>query len=341
MSLALSVVVVVLATGAIWVGSDWLEDASARLATYYELPPVVQGGLIAAAGSSFPELASVVFAALAGSFGLGVGAIVGSAIFNVLVIPALAVLISGREIDSTRTLVHKETLFYLLAVVVLFLTFALALIYNPTDGEVNAAEGSLSGELTRLLVLLPLVTYILYLFLQWQDTVDYTPQPTTEQINPIKQWGWLLAGLLVILIAVERLVDAVIVLGDAAGTSDFLWGVTVVAIATSLPDTLVSVQAADRERDVASIANVVGSNTFDLLVVIPVGVLLTGAATINFAVTAPMMGCLVAATILLFVMLRTDLALTKWEAYLLLVAYGGFVAWVVAEALAVVNFLPS
>ncbi len=337
--IALAVVVVALATAAIWVGSSWLEDASARLATHYELPPVVQGGLIAAAGSSFPELASVIFAALAGSFGLGVGAIVGSAIFNVLVIPAAAVLVSGRPLDATRTLVHKETLFYLLAVVVLFLTFALALIYNPVDA--SQAGGSLSGEITRLLALLPLVVYLLYLFLQWQDTVDYTPQPSTQNIDPLKQWGWLLAGLLVILIAVERLVDAVIVLGDAAGTSDFLWGVTIVAAATSLPDTLVSVQAADKKRDVASIANVVGSNTFDLLVVIPVGVLLTGAATVDFAITAPMMGCLVAATVLLFVTLRTDLALTKTEAYLLLLAYASFVAWVLAEALAVIDLLPS
>lgn len=338
MSVALSVVVIILATAAIWIGSDWLEDASARLGTYYELPPVVQGGLIAATGSSFPELASVIFAALAGSFGLGVGAIVGSAIFNVLVIPALAVLISGREMDSTRTLVHKETLFYLLAVVVLFLTFALALIYNPVGGSL---DGSLSGELTRSLVLLPLAVYVLYLFLQWQDTVDYTPKPTTKKIDPIKQWAWLIAGLLVILIAVERLVDAVIVLGETAGTPDFLWGVTIVAAATSLPDALVSIQAADRDRDVASIANVVGSNTFDLLVVIPVGILLTGTEPIDFAITAPMMGCLVVATILLFVTLRTGLALTKREAYVLLGAYGGFLLWVFGEALAIVNLLPT
>lgn len=342
MGLALSIAVIVLATLVIWVGSSWLEGASARLATYYDLPPVVQGGIIAAAGSSFPELASVIFAALAGSFGLGVGAIIGSAIFNVLVIPALAVLISGRDIDSTRTLVHKETLYYLLSVMILFLTFALALIYFPVGGSPQpAGGGSFSGELTRPLVLVPLVMYVLYLFLQWQDTIDYSPPPTTERISPLKQWGWLLAGLLVILVAVERLVDAVIFLGEWADTPDFLWGVTIVAAATSLPDTLVSVQAADSERDVASIANVVGSNTFDLLVVIPVGVLLTGAATIDFAITAPMMGCLVAATVLLFVTLRTNLALTKPEAYVLLVAYAGFVAWVLAEALHLVNLLPA
>ena len=338
MELVVAVVVVVLTTAALWVGSTWLEGASERLATYYELPPVVQGGIIAAAGSSFPELASVVFSALAGSFGLGVGAIVGSAIFNVLVIPALAALISGRQLDATRTLVHKETLFYLLAVLVLFLTFALALIYNPVGDSLDA---SLSGRLTRPLVVLPLLVYGLYLFLQLQDTADYTPAADTERIEPLKQWGLLLAGLLVILVAVERLVEAVIVIGDAAGTPDFLWGVVIVAAATSLPDTLVSVQAAGSNQDVASIANVVGSNTFDLLVVIPVGVLLTGTATVDFSLTAPMMGCLVAATVLLFVTLRTQLALTQREAYVLLGAYAVFVGWVSAEALAVVNLLPN
>lgn len=328
------VVVILLATVAIWVGSEWLEEASAKLAFYYDLPPVVQGGIIAAVGSSFPELASVVFAALAGSFGLGVGAIVGSAIFNILVIPALAVLVAGTPVESTRTIVHKETLFYLLSVVVLFLTFALALIYYP-------GNGSLSGELTRPLVLLPLAVYVLYLFLQWQDTADYAGRVESFSIRPRRQWAFLLLGLLVILVAVERLVNSVIVLGDAAGTPDFFWGVTIVAAATSLPDALVSIKAAGKGRDVASIANVVGSNTFDLLVVIPIGVLLTGTALVDFAITAPMMGCLVLATILLFVTLRTDLLLTRREAYVLLLAYVGFVGWVLLEALAIVDLVPS
>ncbi len=332
--IAFQILVVLITTAGIWIGSGWLEEASAKLSTYYDLPPVVQGGVIAAAGSSFPELASVVFAALAGSFGLGVGAIIGSAIFNVLIIPALAVIVPGTNIKSTRTLVHKETLFYLLSVLVLFLTFALALIYYPVSG-------SLSGELTRTLVLFPLAVYVLYLFLQWQDTSDYSGKAETSSISPMKQWGLLIAGLLVILVAVERLVHAVIVLGDAAGTSDFLWGVTIVAAATSVPDALVSIQAADKDRDVASIANVVGSNTFDLLVVLPVGVLLTGAAVVNFAIAAPMMGVLVLATILLFVTLRTELALTRREAYVLLIAYTVFAGWILAEALALVNLLPS
>ena len=332
-SLALSVGLLVVSTVAIFIGSEWLESASARLAGHYDLPPVVQGGIVAAAGSSFPEFASVVFAALAGSFGLGVGAIVGSAVFNVLVVPALAVLLSPGQINATRTLVHKETLFYMLAVVVLFLTFALALVYNPTDGE-------LTGTLTRPLVLAPLAVYVLYLFLQWQDSVERHSTVSGAVDSVARQWGLLVLGLVVIAGAVWLLVEAVLELGESFGVSEFLWGVTVVAAATSLPDALVSIQAAEKQRDVASIANVLGSNTFDLLVVIPAGVLIVGAEPVDFGVTAPMMGALVAATVALFVTLRTGLALTRREALLLVVSYGLFLLWVVAEAVGLLSVLP-
>ena len=333
-SVALQVGVILVTSIAIWQGSELLEEGSAKLGVHYDLPPVVQGGIIAAVGSSLPELASVVFAALAGSFGLGVGSVVGSAIFNVLVIPALSVLLTAGTVGSSRTLVHKETLFYILAVVVLFLTFALALIYSPTGAR-------LSGELTRPLVLVPLAVYGLYLFLQWQDTADYRGVSAEVTIDPLRQWIRLVVGMAVIVVAVWALVEAVLALGETADVPDFLWGVTIVAAATSVPDTFVSVQAANSQRDVASISNVIGSNVFDLLVVIPVGVLLTGAAVVDFGVAAPMMACLVGATVLLFVGLRTDLELTAREAYVLLGAYVAFLLWIVAEAVQLLDLLPA
>ncbi len=81
---------------------------------------------------------------------------------------------------------------------------------------------------------------------------------------------------------------------------------TVIAAATSLPDALVSVRAARDDEDVTSLTNVLGSNTFNLLVAIPVGVLLAGSATIDFLVAVPMMGFLAAATLVFIVFTRTD-----------------------------------
>ncbi|TKX82892.1 sodium:calcium antiporter, partial [Halorubrum sp. SS5] len=75
------VLVIAAATGLIWVGSGWLEEAAETLAGYYGLPAVVQGSVVVAVGSSFPELVSVLVTAFTGVFDMGVGALVGSAIF--------------------------------------------------------------------------------------------------------------------------------------------------------------------------------------------------------------------------------------------------------------------
>ncbi|ADQ68996.1 Ca2+/Na+ antiporter [Halogeometricum borinquense DSM 11551] len=332
-SLAVNVGIILLATVGIYIGSGWLEQSSDTLSSYYGLPLVVQGAIVAAVGSSFPELASVVFSALSGSFGLGVGAIVGSAIFNILVIPALSGIVTHDDIESSRTLVYKEAQFYMIAVSVVVITFAMAVIYFP-----NGAP--LTGRVTRPLAVMPLALYGLYIFIQYADTADYEAEPVTD-VNVLRQWGTLVAGLIVILVSVEQLVHAVKFVGNVYGAPDFLWGITVLAAATSLPDTLVSVRAAKDGRGVTSLANVLGSNTFDLLVAIPIGVLIVGAAPINFAIAVPTMGFLTLATVLLFTVLRTDLSLTDGEAYGLLVAYIGFVLWMIAETADLTNFIPG
>ena len=336
MALLVDVSIILAATLAIWKGSDWLEASSERLAAYYGLPDVVQGAIIVAVGSSFPELATVVVAAIGGSMPLGVGAIVGSAVFNVLVIPAVAGIATDGDVDSNRTLVYKEAQFYMLAVSVLLITFALAVIYYP--GEV-----SLSGTVTRPLAAVPLALYGLYIFIQCQDTTEYESDPDEAVgIDARRQWLFLAAGLLVILVAVEQLVHAVGVIGRSFGVDEFLLGVTILAAATSLPDTLVSVRAARDGRGVTSLANVLGSNTFDLLVAIPAGVLIVGTWTVDFAMAVPMFGVLTGATILLFTALRTDLALSQPESYALLGTYLVFIAWVVAETAGLIGgFLPN
>ncbi|WP_435181797.1 sodium:calcium antiporter [Halorussus sp. AFM4] len=325
--------VILAATGLIWFGSGWLESAAERLAAHYGLPAVVQGSIIVAVGSSFPELASVVFTALGGSFDMGVGAIVGSAIFNILVIPGLSGVATDDDVESSRTIVYKEAQFYMIAVSVLLVTFALAVIYNPSDGA------ALGGTLTRPLAVIPVLLYGLYLFIQWQDVRDHEAEEAAGDVAVLRQWGKLAVGLVVILVAVEQLVGAVEGLNHAFGIPQFLAGVTILAAATSLPDTLVSVRSAKSGSGATSLGNVLGSNTFDLLVAIPIGVLIVGAAPVNFAVAVPMMGVLTLATILLFVVLRTDLSLTGAESYALLLSYLLFVAWVVAETAGVTDLI--
>jgi cation:H+ antiporter len=326
---------IVVTTAIIWVGSGWLESSAEQLSAHYGLPPVVQGSIIVAVGSSFPELASVVFTALAGVFGMGVGGIVGSAIFNILVIPALAGLAATGSLETNREIVYKEAQFYMIAVSALVITFALGVIYIPAP-----ETPPLFGEITRPLAMLPLLLYGLYLFIQWQDVSEYTGE--IERSDAVgRQWATLAGGLLLILVGVEQLVSAVEYLTHSFGIPEFLAGVTIIAAVTSLPDTLVSVRAAREGRGLTSLGNVLGSNTFDLLVAIPIGVLLIGTVSINFAVAVPMFGVLTLATVLLFTFLRTDLSLTTPESYALLVAYGLFVAWVIAETVGVTNLVAA
>ena len=337
-ALLLWTAVAVVATAVIWKGSGLLEGASARLAAHYQLPEIVQGAIVVAVGSSFPELSTTVISTLIhGEFELGVAAIVGSALFNILVIPAAAGLSGREQLRANRDLVYKEAQFYMIAVAVLTLTFAFAAIYHPVAGDGEAIR----GELTRWLAIMPVALYGLYLFVQYQDTLDHEDSVDVSGIRVGHEWAKLALSLAVIVIGVEGLVRAALAFGEIFGTPSFLWGITVVAAGTSIPDAFVSIRAARDGRGVTSIANVLGSNTFDLLVCIPAGVLIAGATVVNFSVAAPMMAVLTVATIALFLMMRTRMVLSRVESVLLLALYVGFVLWIGLETFGAVDLVPS
>lgn len=349
----LPLLAVVAASVLVWHGSVRLEKASAYLAVRYHLPPVVRGGLLAAVGSSLPELSSTILAtALHGEFELGVSVIVGSAVFNVLVIPGLAGLASGG-LRADRHFLYKDALFHISAVLVLLLSFSMAVVYNPLRTV------QLAGEMERWIVALPLALYGLYLFMHHQDSVDERarngdapadgraggrPDRPADGVRPAetrRQWLMLAFGLALIVAGVEVLVQSAIALGELSGTPSFLWGATVVAAATSLPDAVISVRASRSGADTVSLANVLGSNIFDLLVAIPAGVLVVGHARVDFGVAAPLMGYLGIATIVLFALLRTELKLSVREAWGLLAVYAAFVAMMILETLGAIDVVRS
>ncbi|MCW9707182.1 sodium:calcium antiporter [Fodinibius salsisoli] len=338
LSLLFWVLVSVIATAILWKGSDWLEKSAEKLSNYYELPAIVQGAIVVAIGSSFPELSTVVLSTLLhGEFDLGVSAIVGSAIFNILVIPACAGLAAKSPLEPNRDLVYKEAQFYMISVAVLIITFSFAAIYFPLASD----DHIILGEMNRVLALLPLLIYGLYIFIQYQDTLDYEPEFEADQIHVLKEWGLLMVSLAVILIGVEMLVQAAIKFGDLLGTPSFLWGISIVAAGTSIPDLFVSVRKAQKGDAITSLANVLGSNIFDLLVCIPAGILIAGTAVINFTIAAPLMGALTIATLILFSFMRTDMTLSRIESVWLLVIYGLFLVWMTLENFGLIDSIPS
>ena len=313
----------------IYVGSTYFERAAERLSRHYGLPVAVHGAVVVAVGSSFPELSSVVISTVVhGEFSLGVGAIVGSAIFNLLVIPAASALTS-EDLEATRDIVHKDAQFYIISVLVLFIVFALGATYVP--GGTNSA-----AILTRPLVVLPLATYGVYIFLHQQDASEYEAKEV-QNVDQRREWSILTVALVVITVGVEGIVRSALSLGRIFDTPTFLWGLTIIAAGTSLPDAFVSINAARNNDDVTSLTNVLGSNTFNLLVAIPVGVLLAGTATIDFLVAIPTMGFLAFATLVFVVFTRTDLELSNLEAVAFLALYVLFLLWMGLESVGAIE----
>ncbi|HFE44088.1 MAG TPA: sodium:calcium antiporter [Nannocystis exedens] len=338
MSILLYAALALLSTALIWRGSKALESSAKQLSRHYELPEIVHGAVVIAVGSSFPELTTTLLSTIVhGEFELGAAAIVGSAIFNILVIPGIAGLVAPEELRITRDLVYKEAQFYMLAVALLLLSFSLAVIYHPIDPDTT--KGTLLGIVDRELAMLPLGGYLLYLFLQYQDTVDVEAAPQVQAIRPVKQWLILLLSLLLIVIGVEGLVRSALAFGEILHTPSFLWGLTVVAIGTSVPDAFLSVRAARAGNPTICIANVLGSNTFDLLVAIPAGIMIAGTATINFSLAGPLIAVLALSTVLLFMMMRTGMVLTRRESAILLALYVAFVLWISLESFALIDLV--
>ncbi|UII27136.1 hypothetical protein LVD15_01540 [Fulvivirga maritima] len=219
-SLILYLGLIIISTIVVWKSSDLLEGSSQRLATYYKLPAVVQGAIITAIGSSFPELSTTVLSTLLhGEFELGVGAIVGSAIFNILMIPALSGL-TAKKLSADRILIYKDAQFYITSVAVLLLAFSLAVIYNPVPDK------ELVGSMTRGIALVPLLLYVLYIFLQQQETADYQKNDSKDKVADIKvgkEWLKLIGSLLLIVGGVEGLVRGALFLGEYLETPSFFW----------------------------------------------------------------------------------------------------------------------
>jgi cation:H+ antiporter len=331
----------VVSTGLLWLASNRLETCTFALSERYGLPDAVRGSLLMAVASSMPELATGLLAlGVHADFELGMSAIVGSAIYNILVIPACSVYARGEALRTNKELVYREAQFYLIAVVSLMVVLSMAVIYYGPAPLVEDGRRIFQGTFSRGLALVPLFLYGVYLYIQFEEVRDaLVENPPNLSINALQEWLALLMSIALILAGVDILLRVAIALGELLGTPTFLWGMTVVATATSLPDTFVSVKASAAGRIESSITNVLGSNVFDLLVAVPAAVLVAGATTINFTQVVPMMTFLVAATVVMLLLMRRRGELRKGEAAVMLVMYLGFGIWMASEAFGFTNLL--
>ena len=239
----------------IWYACGHLESAAHRLSKSYGLPEIIKGSMIMAIGSSFPEFATVVLAGMVhGDYELGFATIVGSAIFNILVIPGASVFFRTGAFGTNRDIIFRETQFYLISVLLMIVVLALAVIFFPVGNT------GFKGELSLPLAMIPLGLYILYVFIQFHEVRDLEASVENQSSPVVLEWLRLLVSIIAVTIGVELLVRTSIGLSDMLDTPSFFWGVTVIAVVTSVPDLFLSVKAARRETGVSSLSNALGSN---------------------------------------------------------------------------------
>lgn len=313
-----------------WKGANVIESTTSKISDHFGVSQAVQGGLIVAAATSFPELAIIVISVLVlGDFGVGAGAIIGTALFNILVIPA-AVAITSGDTTTTQGIVYRDAIFYMVAVLALFGVIALGVL--GTDGRELARISPQMG--VGLLVL-----YGVYVILLVGGKSGASGEKKTESTNVPKQTGLFAAGLVIVLVGVESMVGMTIEISEALNAPPFLISVTVLSAMSSFPDLLVGVKMGEAGDKRAAVANVFGTNTFNLVAALPIGVILAGGVSIGFLTSVPLMLFLFYTTLVVVMLSATDFEITIEEGYLFLAMYVAFLGWMTAEALGVTALL--
>jgi cation:H+ antiporter len=313
-----------------WKGANVVESTTTNISDHYGVSQAIQGGLIVAVATSFPELAIIVISVLVlGEFGIGAGALIGTAVFNILVIPGAVTIMTG-DTPTTRGLVYRDALFYVVAILGFFAVIALGVL--GTDGKEIA-------EITPQMGVGLLVLYAVYvvLIVGGQKNTGYVESDQETQVP--KQVALFVGGLGIILVGVESMIAMTIEVSDVLDAPPFLMSVTVLSILSSFPDLLVGVKMGKNQDRKAAVANVFGTNTFNLVAALPIGVILAGGVSIGFLTSVPLILFLFYSTLFVLVVAATGFELTKLEGYALIGLYILFLLWMVSEALGYTAYL--
>ncbi|MFW6193817.1 MAG: calcium/sodium antiporter [Gemmatimonadota bacterium] len=299
---------------AVIVGADTVVRGGSRIAERLGIPELVIGLTVVAFGTSAPELVISGGAAIREEPGLAVGNVMGSTVANVGLIVGIGALISPIEVHR-RLLVRESPLLILVLAIVMALSW-------------NDALGRLDG----FALLAGFAVYLWFLF-RWAAQGETTlpdvdgSEGEAPVPRPAVDWGLTLFGLVALPLGAHYMLEGANSLAVALGVPDAVIGATMVAIGTSLPELASTTAAAFRGMGDIAIGNVIGSNVFNL------GLVLGAAALLRPLELAPMQVVQQVVPALVFCVGLIPLAYTgmrvdRWEGLLLLTAYGGFVWWV-------------
>ena len=235
--------------GLVW-SSDKFVDGAASIAKLAGLSPLLIGLTIVSLGTSAPEIVVSIIASLSGSGGLAVGNALGSNIANTGLVLGVTLLIKAMSVDTSAT---RRELPQMLGATLL----AGALII---DGDLSVFDGIV------LLSALVIFLFLLSTRANSQESKNQQPIATSAGVA----WLYFIGGLVLLVISSRVLVIGAVNIATLLGVSELIIGLTIVAIGTSLPELAASVMSAVKGHADIALGAIVGSNVFNLLVVLPV-----------------------------------------------------------------------
>jgi len=303
----LPIVLIILSLVLLTAGAEGLVRGSASIALRAGLTPLVIGLTVVAFGTSSPELVVSLKASLAGLGDLAVGNVVGSNIFNIGIILGITALVC--PVPVRLQIIKIDAPVMVIAAIVLPLLLM----------------GGILGRVEGGILLVGLIAYIIFnVRLARRETSAAIAEEFSEGLpRQSRHWLWDIAylggGLALLVVGSNLLVDNCIVIARAAGLSEAVIGLTIVAAGTSMPELATSVVAAFRKEPDIAIGNIVGSNIFNILGILGVSSLVAPITVTNIQTTDYLV--MIGISILLVPVLWSGLRVRRLEGALLLACY--------------------
>jgi cation:H+ antiporter len=292
-------------------GASWLVDGASRLALRLGVSPMVVGLTIVGFGTSMPELSVSVLAAMRGSAALSLGNAVGSNVMNLLLVLGAAAMLRPIRVVGGQRSMRRDLVFGLVPAVVL----------------VPAAWHGAIGRPAAATLLLVFVVFITLCLVQARRDSRGTTERTVVSGHPARHLALAAVGTVVLVVGAELLVRGGVVVARGFGVGEAVIGLTLVAFGTSLPELATSVVAAVKGESELSVGNVLGSNVFNLGMIVGTAFTIRPAAVPTFVIRQDV-PILVGATLLVGAIVLRDGRINRVEAALMLTAFAGYLAFV-------------
>ena len=310
MNMLLDILLIIIGVALVLKGADFLTEGASALARRMHVPEIVIGLTIVAAGTSAPELFVSVVSALNGTPDLAVGNVVGSNTMNCMLIVGCAAMVAPMTIS--RSTVRKDIPFAVMA--------SILLTCIALDNYLGRVDG--------IILLLGFVVFMAYTLLQAKNG-QAEPQNEVRQLNPWLSLLFLVIGLAMLVAGSNVFVGSASSVAAALGISEGVIGLTVVAGGTSLPELATSVVAARKGQSAIAIGNVIGSNVFNILLILGMTAVISplqieGITTIDMAV-------MLISVILVWLFSFTRFTVERWEGALLVGGYLAYLTWLISS----------